>query len=526
VGNTKLETQHRHKNGTVFPVEVSTTLISVGERELIIGIDRDITERKVAEESLRQSEQRFKLMAWATKDAVWEWDLETNQVWWGEGLQKIFHYSSELTQTDVTWWFEHIHPEDRPKVDRTLTQALHGGMEFWSKEYRFRRKDETYVHIMDRGYIIRNDSGKPIRMVGAMLDITEQKQMESSLLGANEQLRQFLDELQRRNQEIALLNEMGRLLQACQSAEEASRVIGEIAIQLFPYTAGALFLLNASDTLTTALTAWGELSTGERTFAPNDCWALRTGRALPFCRNKNLEEPYCLHLGEPTPVTSYCLPIRAQSTTIGVLKIQSQDEENLNETKRQLADNVVEQVGMVLSNLRLRDELREQSIRDPLTGLYNRRYMEEALRQQISRVTRQSHPLGIIMIDIDHFKHFNDTHGHAAGDALLRHLGHFLQSHIRGEDIACRYGGEEFILIMPDAHLNVVRQRAETLLQEARQLRVHEIGQAHSGISLSMGIAMYPQHGKSIESVLHTADAALYRAKQEGRNRVVVLEQG
>jgi diguanylate cyclase (GGDEF)-like protein len=130
------------------------------------------------------------------------------------------------------------------------------------------------------------------------------------------------------------------------------------------------------------------------------------------------------------------------------------------------------------------------------------------------------------MIDIDHFKHFNDTHGHAAGDALLRHLGHLLQSHIRGEDIACRYGGEEFILIMPDAQLNIVRQRSETLLQEARQLRVQEAGHAHAGITLSMGIAMYPQHGKSIESVLQTADVALYRAKQEGRNRVVVPEEG
>lgn len=340
--------------------------------------------------------------------------------------------------------------------------------------------------------------------------------MESSLLHANEQF-------QRRNQEIALLNEMGRLLQACQSSEEAYTVIGDLAIQLFPHTAGALYLLNPSRTLTTAVVTWGESSPSERMFTPNDCWALRSGRTLPLSRNENEEEPYCVHLGQPLPVASCCLPIRVQSTTIGVFKIQAQNEEHLNEAKRQLAYNVVEQAGMALSNLKLRDALREQSIRDPLTGLYNRRYMEEALKQQISRVTRQLQPLGIIMIDIDHFKSFNDTYGHVAGDALLRSLGHFLQCHVRGEDIACRYGGEEFLLIMPDAELDAVRQRAEDMAQAVRQLRIRDVGQSRGGVTLSMGVAIYPQHGRSIESVLRAADAALYRAKQQGRDQVVVV---
>jgi diguanylate cyclase (GGDEF)-like protein len=205
--------------------------------------------------------------------------------------------------------------------------------------------------------------------------------------------------------------------------------------------------------------------------------------------------------------------------------VQSRHEESFDEAKRQLAYTVVEQAGMALSNLKLREALREQSIRDPLTGLYNRRYMEEALKQQLSRLTRQLHPLGIIMIDIDHFKDFNDTYGHAAGDALLRELGQFLQRHIRGEDIACRYGGEEFTLIMPDALLEVAQQRAEQLRQKASQLRVQDAGQSHATITLSVGVAIYPQHGRTIETVLRAADDALYRAKQEGRDRVIVAER-
>ena len=127
------------------------------------------------------------------------------------------------------------------------------------------------------------------------------------------------------------------------------------------------------------------------------------------------------------------------------------------------------------------------------------------------------------MIDIDHFKRFNDTYGHAAGDTLLRELGEFLQKRIRIEDIACRYGGEEFTLILPDASLEAAQQRAEELRQAVRQLQL-QAGQAHEVVTLSLGVAIYPQHGRTIETVLQAADSALYRAKQEGRDRVVVAE--
>ena len=179
---------------------------------------------------------------------------------------------------------------------------------------------------------------------------------------------------------------------------------------------------------------------------------------------------------------------------------------------------------LVLDNAQLREMLREQSIRDPLTGLYNRRYMEETLKQELKRATRHLHPLGVIMLDIDHFKRFNDTYGHASGDRLLRQLGWFLQNHIRGEDVACRFGGEEFILIIPDTSMEAARQRAERLRQDVRKLRVQDDGQYHAGITLSIGIAISPQHGRTTENVLAAADAALYRAKQEGRDRAVVAE--
>jgi diguanylate cyclase (GGDEF)-like protein/PAS domain S-box-containing protein len=505
---------------TAFASQAS---IALENARLYEEVQHELTERKAIEEALRESEGRFKLMTWATKDAIWDWDLQTNQIWWGEGLQKIFHYSSERTQTNAEWWFDRIHPEDLAKVKRTIDQAIEMGMEFWSKEYRFQRKDRSYADIMDRGYIMRNNDGKPYRMVGAMLDITERKHMESSLRQANEQMSQVLNELQRHNTDIVLLNEMGRLLQACQSSEEAYRIIGESSTQLFPDTTGAVYLFNLSRTLVSAVTSWGQFSSAEQVLDPNNCWALYTGKTHPLREDGFM--PACHHLPEPLPTVSYCLPMQVHGELLGFLHVRSEKQENLAEAKHQLAYTVVEQTGMALSNLNLRAALREQSIRDPLTALYNRRYMEEILRQHLSRVTRSLHPLAIIMIDIDHFKSFNDQYGHTAGDLLLGQLGRFLQNNIRREDVACRYGGEEFLLIMPDATLEQAQLRAEYLRQEVKQLQVHDIDKSYTGITLSIGVAAYPQHGRNIDSVLRVADAALYRAKQQGRDRVVVAEK-
>ena len=166
--------------------------------------------------------------------------------------------------------------------------------------------------------------------------------------------------------------------------------------------------------------------------------------------------------------------------------------------------------------------LKELSIRDVLTGLFNRRYLEETLAREINRSARKELALGVMMIDIDHFKHFNDRYGHAAGDELLRQLGAALRAHVRGSDVACRYGGEEFILVLPESSLEVTLKRAEQLLEVVRRLQVNYEGQPVGRVTISVGVAVTPDHGATSEAVLKAADAALYRAKDEGRDRVVV----
>ena len=166
--------------------------------------------------------------------------------------------------------------------------------------------------------------------------------------------------------------------------------------------------------------------------------------------------------------------------------------------------------------------LREQSVRDHLTGLFNRRYMEETLERELYRASRNHLSLGIIMLDVDDLKQFNDTYGHSAGDAILRELGNLLLEQIRREDVACRYGGDEFIIVLPDASQIVTCKRAELICEYAKHPHLKYEGQILEAVTLSLGVAVFPENGSNATAVLKAVDDALYRAKREGRGRVVV----
>ena len=187
-----------------------------------------------------------------------------------------------------------------------------------------------------------------------------------------------------------------------------------------------------------------------------------------------------------------------------------------------LANMFAEQVALSLANIRLREALRSQSIRDPLTSLYNRRYLEEMMDRETRRAIRADSGLGVLMLDLDHFKRFNDTFGHDAGDAVLRETASFLSKSVRAEDIVCRFGGEEFMILLPGADLATTEARAERIRSRLRDVTVVYEGQSLGIITVSIGVAEAPQHGTSPQALIAAADAALYRAKREGRDRVVI----
>jgi diguanylate cyclase (GGDEF)-like protein/PAS domain S-box-containing protein len=362
--------------------------------------------------------------------------------------------------------------------------------------------------------------GKPIAVQGIARDITKRKKTEADLHEANQKLEAWVTELEQRTREMTLLNDMGDILRACLTSDEAYNVIVRVAQQIFPVQVGALYIIAPSRNSVEAVAVWGDTALAERAFSPPECWALRRGR-MHWVENSR-SGLICKHIHHSPPDGYLCIPMMAQSEAIGVLHLIQPDNVKMTETKQRMAVTMSEHIAMALSNLRLHETLRSQSIRDPLTGLFNRRFMEESLELELRRASRNNRPLGMIMIDLDHFKFFNDNFGHEAGDLLLKELGALLRGNIRGEDIACRYGGEEFTLILPEGTGAVTRQRAEFYKEAIQRLDVHYRGRPLGRITASMGVALFPDHGRTAKALIEAADKALYRSKSAGRDRVTL----
>ncbi len=328
-----------------------------------------------------------------------------------------------------------------------------------------------------------------------------------------------------RTHEVELLRRLSELLQACATAEEAYAVMGQLCGQLFPEASGTVLVTSPTRDGLAAVAAWGGLPGQRDRFALDECWALRRGRIHRV--DDAAASPACPHLGEPTPAAFLCVPLAAQGETLGLFSLAARPgpgPAGISEGQARLAITVAEQFALALANLRLRETLRGQSIRDPLTGLFNRRYMEETLERELSRAEREQRALALILLDIDRFKRLNDTYGHVAGDAVLAAIGALLRSLSRAGDIACRYGGEEFVLILPEASLPDARRRGEEIREAIRDLAVIHGGVRLEPVRCSIGIAGFPEHGAASETLLRAADVALYRAKREGRDQVVLAD--
>ena len=372
------------------------------------------------------------------------------------------------------------------------------------------------------------EEGQPVGTVVVFKDIFARKHTEAIIQDANVQLQAMVRDYDRRNREMSLLNSMAELLQACQTAEEAYPVISRFGQEIFQAETGGLYMINFEQDRLEPVSSWGSAPEGEPVFPPEDCWGLRRSRV--YIVSDAARGLRCPHLSDVPLKNSLCIPVTAHGEHLGMLQLQnlknwfSAERELAEEGQDQLqtlAAAVGDHMALALANIHLRDNLRHQAIRDSLTGLFNRRYLEETLEREIHRAMRNETPLAIVMLDLDHFKQFNDNWGHAAGDHLLHTLGDFILSNIRGGDIACRYGGEEFLLVMPGSSLEVTVKRADEIRQGVEALPVFYDGK-QLGITVSMGVALFPDHGVTREDVLRAADEAMYKAKAAGRDRVMV----
>ena len=343
---------------------------------------------------------------------------------------------------------------------------------------------------------------------------------------AERQARAANDELQRTTEEQGLLsrrmtslNRYSGLLQSAVEPSELIELTHMTFADLLPKLAAVVYLVRASQDHAEVATTWGDVGVEYDPMPlPESCWALRRGRVHQVA--DLAQGPRCQHvLRVDTARSCLCVPLAAQGEQLGWIQLTSATP--IDEREADLAVAAVEQLALALANIRLKERLRYQAIRDPLTGLFNRRYLEESLVRDLKRTHRRGLPLSVLMIDVDHFKAFNDRHGHQGGDAVLAALGTLLKSKCRSEDIACRFGGEEFTLVLPEMDLAAAEQRAEEVRAAVATMEAKHLGAALPPVTVSIGIAGSPVHGDDPGEIVRLGDLALYAAKRAGRDRVV-----
>lgn len=319
-----------------------------------------------------------------------------------------------------------------------------------------------------------------------------------------------------RTREIELLQRLANMLAACSNVNEAQQVVEDVIPRILGQLNGAVSMIRSSRNQLEVKLDWGGVWPGAHSYAPGECWALRKGKS--HLSNDKYTTLPCLHMSDVGLEQTLCIPLVAHGNAIGVMHLYLAGESTSSEWM-QLAYTVAEHLGLALANLNLQEELREQAIRDPLTGLHNRRYLDETIAHALMSAHRHKRPLSILMLDMDHFKRFNDNFGHDAGDYVLKSLGSLLTKGVRGEDVVCRIGGEELAVLLPDTDVDAAGLVAEKLCTLVREMHLDFNGQSLGQLTLSVGYSTYPNDSSNSEELMKLADTALYKAKNNGRDQ-------
>ena len=382
-----------------------------------------------------------------------------------------------------------------------------------------RQENEESIRLLNRELIKVNSNLE--------LQVTERQSAEGQLQIVNTQLQSLVGSLKRQTEEIGLLNEMSELLQSCMELTEAVGVLATFAERFIGADCGCLYLAERNGGLLQRIGAWGGRDEeSEIALRHEDCWAMRQGRLHPLADlQANL---VCKHLHLDKDRYSLCIPLYAQGQNVGLLNLRRTvpfiDGDGNLARAQQIMLSFSEQVALALANINLRQRLQNLSLRDPLTGLYNRRYLDEQFELELARARRGGGRFAVLMMDLDHFKRFNDNFGHDAGDYLLLNVARQLLANVREGDVVSRWGGEEFMILMPEIDHHAAEQRAETIRNDIGALRPVFQQQPLGKVSVSIGLSFYPQHGHTAQLLIAAADHALYAAKSGGRDRVVIAQ--
>lgn len=377
------------------------------------------------------------------------------------------------------------------------TKLLSGAIQSYQVEKRYVKKNYDYIWIVTNVSLVRGKENKPLYYISQVQDINDKKQNEMV---------------------ISLLSKMNAMLQLCHDSTEAYNIISHTAAEIFSGLNGGLAIFNKSANNQETMGTWGDHPLLKSVFKSENCWAFRSGNI--YINNDPRKEEVCHHF-DSSPLSTYiCVPLIVRSQVLGLLNFSAAPGHVITSYQQQVINNFSEAVKLSLSNIQLKEALSEQATHDPLTGLFNRRYLYDVLPQMLQLAARTKKILSICMLDIDFFKRINDLFGHDSGDEVLKHVGELLKNSFREGDIVCRFGGEEFIIVLAGSDLEHTVTKMEKIRLEIANIQMNVKNRSLPQITVSIGIAEVPQHGKTMSEILHAADAALYTAKEAGRNMV------
>jgi len=490
-------------------------------------LKKQMEEKEVIARKLKESEELFRNMVENLGEAVVIADESQNFLFANQAANHIFEeFETGLVGKNLK---DYLSSDQQQLVSWQTARRKRGLRDVYELDITL--KDGRQKILLVNAVPQFDQQGNYVSTLAVMTDITEKKKEEAALAEAKASLEKAYAELKKNNEQSSLLVDMGDAFQLANSEEEIISLVINFSRKIFPEDSVLLYVRPGKENFLQLAGNWNFQQNAEELINLDDCWAIR--KSAPYFVLNPASEVICPHLKTSSlpnrPVA--CLPLNSYGENLGLLivfccqegsgKEAGPEVESLLTSKKQLLVTFSQRVAMALSNFRLRQKLQEQSIRDPLTGLYNRRYLEETLERELLRARRAGHPVSVIMLDIDHFKKFNDTYGHEAGDFILQAVARTIQKSVRAEDIVCRYGGEEFTVILPGLELKKAVSRAELILDSVRHLEINYSGSLLKNLTISAGVAAFPEHGESWPELLQAADAALLQAKSQGRNRVV-----
>ena len=509
-GSTQgMQSYYRCKDGSTLPFESRRRVLRSGDSWIIVATARDIRGRIAQEEALRKSNERFDMAVRATTEVIRDWNLANDALWWNENFTKVFGYAREEVSQEVKFWYERIHPDDQGRVISGVHRFIEFGGERWSDEYRFRREDGSYAHLLDRAYAVRDGTGRAVRIIGAMADISSRKEDEERI--HNQALKQ------------RLIAEFGRQALASTDLEDVlGRAVELIMVTLKTDHCSVLELHpEGKEMLYRAAAGWPADWVGQRRVIvrPNSRAEFVLTRREPLViedyeKDTRFAPSQLLEFGVRSGIE---VPIFGTAGTFGLLTTHARQPRHVSGDDVSFLQSVGNILAVAIERKNAEDRLAHLARFDALTGLPNRYLFRFRLLQTMAQARRSGQPMAILFIDLDHFKLVNDTQGHSAGDRLLKEAADRITQCVRSGDTVGRFGGDEFGAIISElarpGDAELVAQKILSALARPYHMEGYE-----TYVSASIGITIFPDDGDNPETLVMNADTAMYRAKEKGRN--------